>query len=196
LWHERTLVKTVGPRGTLHLFAADDVPMWMAANRLTLRSGEARLRRRGIDVREFRTVVDAIIDIVGPTPIARPELERELESRVGGWATTTNEGWLSSYKNWPVALGWAAAEGAVCYGPGESGRSTFVRLSEWSAWRNVDPIEGGRFALKKFLHAYGPSTIPEFARWFALDPATTKTLFESLAHELAEVTVDDSKRWM
>src|SRR5688572_18656117 len=28
LWNERTLVKTFGPRGTVHLLAAQDLPMW------------------------------------------------------------------------------------------------------------------------------------------------------------------------
>ena len=28
LWEERTLVKTFGPRGTIHLLPAADLPMW------------------------------------------------------------------------------------------------------------------------------------------------------------------------
>lgn len=196
LWKERSLVKTVGLRGTLHLFAAEDVPMWMAANRLRFPAEEIRVQRTGIDMREFLAVADAIASIVGPAPIGRPDLERELEARVGGWATTTNPGWMNSYKNWPAALGWAAAQGAVCYGPGEGGRSTFVRLADWSGWREVPPMEGGRFALRKFLHAYGPSTQAEFSRWFALQPPITKALFESLTEELVEVDVEGSRRWM
>ena len=31
LWDERTLVKTYGPRSTVHLFASDDLPTWLAA---------------------------------------------------------------------------------------------------------------------------------------------------------------------
>ena len=31
LWQERTLVKTFGPRGTVHLLAAADLPMWTGA---------------------------------------------------------------------------------------------------------------------------------------------------------------------
>src|SRR5688572_32794855 len=30
LWDERSLVKTIGPRGTVHLLAAADLPMWNA----------------------------------------------------------------------------------------------------------------------------------------------------------------------
>ena len=31
LWQERTLVKTFGPRGTIHLLPAADLPMWTGA---------------------------------------------------------------------------------------------------------------------------------------------------------------------
>src|SRR5262247_2102115 len=31
LWLERTLVKTFGPRGTIHLLAAADLPVWAGA---------------------------------------------------------------------------------------------------------------------------------------------------------------------
>jgi hypothetical protein len=94
-----------------------------------------------------------------------------------------------------MALGWAAALGLVCYGPGEGGRSTFVRLSDWVRWRDVDPPEGGRFALRRFLQAYGPSTPAEFSRWFSLAPAITKDLFDRLADDLVEVSVEGERRW-
>jgi hypothetical protein len=84
----------------------------------------------------------------------------------------------------------------VCYGPGDRGRSTFVRLADWIGWREVDPTDGGRFALRRFLFAYGPSTQAEFSRWFALQPAIAKTIFEALGDELVEVDVEGSRRWM
>lgn len=178
-WERRSLVKTVGLRGTLHLLPADEVPLWMAANRLRFPAEERRLASMGIDPDSLHAVIEAISQIVGPAPISRPELERQLEARVGGWSVTTNQGWMGSYKNWPMALGWAAALGRVSYGPGDGGRSTFVRLANWSGWREVDPLEGGRFALRRFLNAYGPSTAAEFSRWFALAPAVTRQVFEA-----------------
>ena len=196
LWEKRTLVKTVGLRGTLHLFPAAEVPVWMAANRLRFPAEEKRLVKAGIDAEVLNSVIEAISDIVGAEPITRPELEARLEERVGGWATSTNQGWAGNYKNWPMALGWAASLGSVCYGPAQGGRSTFVRLADWSGWRDVDPDEAGVFVLRRFLHAYGPSTIAELSRWFALDPAISRRLFGELAGELAEVEVEGSRRWV
>ncbi len=94
-----------------------------------------------------------------------------------------------------MALAWAAALGTACYGPGRGGRSTFVSLAEWSGWRDEDPMAGGVFALRKFLNAYGPSTMQEFGRWFALDPAIVRLLFEELSDELAAVDVEGNPRW-
>jgi hypothetical protein len=195
LWRDRTLIKTIGLRGTLHLFPAAEVPLWMAANRLRSAAEEKRLDRAGIKPADLHSAVRAIADVVGAQPISRPELERELEARLGGWSTATNQGWMGTHKNWPMALGRAAALGLVCYGPGEGGRTTFVRLSDWSKWREVEPEEGGLFALRKFLHAYGPSTMKEFARWFAGAPGLVKQLFESLSDELVELEVEGERRW-
>jgi hypothetical protein len=34
LWEDRTLVKTFGPRGTVHLLATADLPMWPVVRRV------------------------------------------------------------------------------------------------------------------------------------------------------------------
>jgi hypothetical protein len=195
LWEKRTLVKTVGLRGTLHVFPAGEVPLWMAANRLRFPAEEKRMAQSRIDPDELNAVIEAIADIVGPEPIDRLELEARLEERVGGWAVATNQGFAGSYKNWPLALGWAAALGTVCYGPGQGGHSTFVRLADWSGWRDEEPMDAGMFALRRFLYAYGPSTTQEFARWFALEPTIVRQLFEAIRDELAEVEVEGGRRW-
>ena len=195
LWLRRTLVKTVGLRGTLHLLPAEEVPTWMAANRLRFDSERGRYSRLGIDVASLDRLVDAISVVVGPEPIDRAELERELASRVGAAATTRNQAWAGNYPNWPLALGWAAALGRVCYGPGQGGRATFVRLADWSDWREEDPLEAGQLVLDTFLRAYGPSTVAEFARWFALEPLLARRLFAE-SSGLVEVDVEGSKRWM
>jgi hypothetical protein len=196
LWRRRTLVKTVGLRGTLHLIPAGEVPTWMAANRLRFDAERKRYEKLGMDVASLDRLVDAISDVVGPDPISRPELESRLESRVGPAATRRNVAWAGSYPNWPLALGWAAALGRVCYGSGEGGRSTFVRLADWAGWRDEDPIEAGVTVLRRFLHVYGPSTVAEFVRWFSLEPPLARRLFDELEPELVEVDVEGSRRWM
>ncbi len=196
IWKQRTLVKTVGLRGTLHLVPAEEMPVWMAANRLRFEAERRRVSRFGVDVADLDRLIEAISDVVGPEPIGRLELEQGLEARVGAAATTQRQAWAGSYPSWPFAMGFASALGRICYGPGEGGRSTFVRLADWLGWRDEDPMESGVIVLRRFLHAYGPSTPAEFARWFALEPAIVKTLFSKLAAETVEVEVEGSRRWM
>src|SRR5205807_9275963 len=111
---------------------------------------------------------------VGPGPITKPELEVQVESRVGAWAVARNAGWIGTYANWPMALGLASALGRVCHGPGLGGRVTYVRLADWSGWREEDPVEAGIFVLPRFLRTYGPSATAEFVRRFATEPASTR----------------------
>src|SRR5215469_18532085 len=42
LWTERSLVKTFGPRGTVHLLPAQDLPMWTGAHCASARRAAAR----------------------------------------------------------------------------------------------------------------------------------------------------------
>ena len=196
LWRQRSLVKTVGLRGTLHLVPAEEVPVWMAANRLRFDAERRRIAKYGIDPAELNRLVDAIADVVGPQPIGRPELEQAIEARVGAMATMQRQAWAGDYPSWPFAMGFASALGRICYGPGQGGRSTFVRLADWSGWRDEDPLDSGVAVLRRFMHAYAPSTEAEFARWFALETPVVKQLFARLAPELAEVDVEGSRRWM
>ena len=65
LWTRRELVKTYGPRGTVHLVAARDLPVWCAA--LAAAPWPAAARPPGIRMTEDQTdlVVSAIDDALG-----------------------------------------------------------------------------------------------------------------------------------
>src|SRR5690349_11099406 len=61
LWDERRLVKTYGVRGTVHLFPAAELPLWMAALRCRADAGELRrLTQLGLNPTQLAAVVDAI----------------------------------------------------------------------------------------------------------------------------------------
>jgi winged helix DNA-binding protein len=59
VWGTRTLVKTVGLRGTLHVLPAGELLLWMAANRLRFPAEERRLASAWIDLDELQAVVRA-----------------------------------------------------------------------------------------------------------------------------------------
>ncbi|OUC81836.1 DNA glycosylase AlkZ-like family protein, partial [Streptomyces swartbergensis] len=86
LWDERSLIKTYGPRGTVHLLPARELPLWSAA--LTaIPTGPSPFPP---DVRlteeQSAQVVAAIGEALQDTCLTLDELTEEIVARTGPWA--------------------------------------------------------------------------------------------------------------
>lgn len=86
LWKHRTLVKTFGPRGTVHLLPADELPLWTAAlaavpARATGLAPDARLTPEQLD-----EVVAAIADALNGPELTVDELGERVIAATGAWA--------------------------------------------------------------------------------------------------------------
>jgi hypothetical protein len=101
LWEQRSLVRTWSMRGTLHLLAADDLPLYVAALRTHDRWWKgAWLRMIGRTEAELRAILDAIRDSLSERPLTREQLADEVAERVGAHAREWMlSGWVS-----PVVL--------------------------------------------------------------------------------------------
>ena len=84
LWTERSLIKTFGPRGTVHLLPTQDLPMWTGALSAPLR------RRFPEDVRltpeQTEEVVAAIAAALEDAELTVDELSEAVVARAGSWA--------------------------------------------------------------------------------------------------------------
>src|SRR5213592_3150918 len=60
LWTERSLVKTCGPRGTVHLLATEDLPMWIGALAALPDSRSALPEAARLTPDQTEAVIDAI----------------------------------------------------------------------------------------------------------------------------------------
>src|ERR687885_1745902 len=119
LWNDRTLVRTYGLRGTVHLFAADDIATWLAAFRAKApprppnKHEEASLP--AARVAEVVEAVPAALD--GACP-ARAALGKALEERLGSWITDRIYPGFNTYlPPWHLALVPAATAGVLVFGP-------------------------------------------------------------------------------
>ena len=85
LWTDRSLVKTFGPRGTVHLLAATDLPMWMGA---LAAAPEPPRFPDGVQLTpdQLARVVGAIDDALGEGELTIDELGEEVVARTGAWA--------------------------------------------------------------------------------------------------------------
>ena len=186
LEEHRTLVKSWLPRGTLHLLAAEDVPIFSAVLRDRWDDpGGSWLRGHDVERRELQAIITAVADALDGTPQTREELADRVAERSGPDARDR------ILSGWGEYLKPSAHRGELCYGPPRGRSVTFVRPERWlDSWAEVEPVEARRRVARRYLGAYGPATPEAFARWLGRTPAQAKRLFAGLAEELAEVSVN------
>jgi hypothetical protein len=192
LWVRRSLVKTYGPRGTLHLLPASELPTWMAAMR-AIPNHHGAMWNALTDVKQDQVdeLVAATREVLDGRQLTRDELAKDVSKLVGAWARKR----LSSM--WGDLLAPAALTGALCFAPSEGIHVRFVRADQWiGGWRDEDPHAALLHVLRRFVAAYGPTTPQLFAGWFATAPATAGELFTELRDELAPVDVEGKRMWM
>jgi len=192
LWGERSLVKTWMMRGTLHLLAADDLPLYVAARRTyTPRRPPSYFTYHGVTPEELQAIEEAIPAVLGAEGMTREELAEAVAARARSprLAEVLRSGWGALLKP-------SAARGELCFGPNEGRNVTFVRPAAWlGAWRDEDPQQAILEVARRFLGAYGPATPEEFARWWGDQPAPAKRLFRALGDELVPVEVEGWQGW-
>ncbi|MDX6249270.1 MAG: hypothetical protein QOF10_2630, partial [Kribbellaceae bacterium] len=86
LWDDRTLVKTFGPRGTVHLLPAEDLPLWTAAFSALPRSGPARPESLRMTQSQTDQVIEAIGAALCEDDLTIDELSEQVVARTGSWA--------------------------------------------------------------------------------------------------------------
>ncbi|MFI6242552.1 winged helix DNA-binding domain-containing protein [Micromonospora sp. NPDC050795] len=195
LWTDRTLVKTRGPRGTVHLLAAADLPMWVGA--LTALPAPSRDQNSSLlTPRQTEQVLAAIADAVAEADLTTGELTEEVVARTGPWAgDLVMEAFQDKWPRWVAAMTAATRGGVVCFGPNRGRASTYTSPTRWLPDFAPMPGPAALAALVRgYLHAYGPATPAQFARWMAVSPAWATLLFDSL--DLTEVTVEGTRAWV
>jgi hypothetical protein len=182
LWRAKTLVKTRGSRGTVHLLAADDLPMWTGAlSALPHGRGpfpdDVRMTAEQTD-----RVVEAIADALTEAELTVDELTDAIVRRVGAWAgERVMEAFQDKWPRWRQIENVAANRGALCFGPDRGRRTTYTSPRRWLPGFAPAPAEEALSALvRRFLHTYGPATSAQFARWLGAPPAWTASLFGRL----------------
>ncbi|MEN3315348.1 MAG: hypothetical protein V7605_1582 [Acidimicrobiaceae bacterium] len=191
LWADRSLVKTWAMRGTLHLFAADDLPTWVAALRRkeqAARRGAAWERYHGITVAQLDVTTAAVAEVLDATPMTRQELGEGV-AEVSGDASLA-EVVRTAFGG--TILKVAAANGDLCFAPDRGRNVTFVNPRTWLAgdWSEPDAETATAVVARRFFDAYGPATADDFARWWGVSAAEGKRLLRPLAGELVTVDVD------
>src|SRR5205807_6135492 len=83
-------------------------------------------------------------------------------------------------------------EGQVCYGPGEGNQATFIRTEHWLPAQSrinegkLDAVQAQKELFRKYLRAYGPATLHDFAHWSLISMAEVRDLRPLLDAEIVE----------
>lgn len=191
LVQERTVVRTWGPRGTLHLLAAEDLgwllpllgPVFIASNR-------RRREELGLDeetcVRGIRLLGQIL---AGQGVLTRAEIVAQL----------ARHGLLLKGQARPHLLMRAALEGLICFGPESGGEPTYILMNDWLGEQRslVFSAEKACAELtRRYLAAYGPATPQDQAAWSGLPLSQIRQAWYSLADQLVEITFTGGSAWM
>ena len=192
LVHDRTIIRTWGPRGTLHLLASDDIGWLLPLLGPVFVAGDRRRREElglseDICVRVMRIMRNVLAD---DGPLTRAELVERL---------ATNGIHLEGQAR-PHLLARAALEGLICLGPDRGAEPTYVLLKDWidKGYTEHSLSEDEAYAelTRRYLSAYGPATPGDQAAWSGLPLSKTRAAWQRIEDELLKVETAGSPVWM
>ena len=191
-WQDRTLVKTWAMRGTLFLFAAEDVPLVVAARNATAsRYWMTYFASYGIFEPGYQALLAAIPRVLGEEPMTREQLAIAVANHTGITQLQT----MLTESSWGTAFKPSAFGGDLCFGPTQGRNIAFVRPSAWlREWREIAPDAGLREVIRRYLSVYGPATPRDFGRWWGGGALRTKKIFKALEAD-GEVEAVDVEGW-
>ena len=196
LWVDRSLVKTYGPRGTVHLLAAIDLPVWTGAL-----SAVAEPPRFPDGIRltpdQLDRVVAAIGEALAERELTTDELDDEVVVRTGAWAgKRVMPAFQDLWPRWRQAIRSAAARGVLCFGPDRGRNVTFTSPRRWlPGFEPAPERESLAGILRRYLFAYGPATPQQFGRWLGVSGREAARFFEALGDEAVPVDLDGTASW-
>jgi len=187
LWERRDLVKTWAMRGTLHLLAADDLPLWAGAlrTRSYLWRSAAWTRYFGVSVDELEALVAAI----GSSLDGRGLTREELCTAVGKIAGPRAQELMAS--GWGTLLKPVAMEGGLVFGPNRGRNVAFVNPHEWiGPFEPLPTEEAMSEVVRRWLRVYGPGSREELRLWWGVSAGRAQKALAALGDELVEVSVE------
>ncbi|RSN10360.1 winged helix DNA-binding domain-containing protein [Nonomuraea sp. WAC 01424] len=169
-WQAREIVRTWGPRGTLHFVHVGDLP-WMHTLTSSDTAALRRLRQEGVTGDDLLPLItDAL---AGQGPLTKAELEERLAGRARGQGVVHL-----------VAL--AAHHGLAVLGPSRAGKPTYVHTGDWLGAPVVPEPDRGR-ALKelavRYRRAHHPAGPEDLAAWSGLPLGEARAAWRASADQ-------------
>jgi hypothetical protein len=197
LWDHHRLIKTYGARGTVHLLATEDLPIWTAA--LSAIPAQSPfpdgVRLTPVQAEEIVNAIGHALDIADLTI---DELDRAVVDLVGSWAgDRVMPAFQNLWPRWRQAVGMASHRGVLCFGPNKGRRVTYANPRRWlPEFRPAPQDEAIATVITRYLYAYGPATAQQFAQWFGAPPGWASDQFERHSQKLTKIKLDGTSAWV
>jgi hypothetical protein len=159
-------------------------------------------RGKGVPERVIDAAIEAALGVLDK-PLTRTEIAERVSRSLGVQVQSIQGGgWGSRRKlagvpvgelTYPVVdlLQLAGARGVVCYGPHQGNEPTFVRADAWiPRWRDVSQEEAEGLLLHKYLRAFGPATVADFALWAGISLTDAREIWGREHNQIALVDVE------
>jgi hypothetical protein len=121
-----------------------------------------------------------------------------LKSKAGGgWGNRRAVPWVEvGGSSLPVGqlLHIIGARDVICSGPGNGNESTFVRADKWIPhWKDIPTEQAERELLARYLRAFGPATVADFALWAGISVRDAKDIWSREAENIAQVAIEGER---
>lgn len=187
----RILVRTSVMRQTLHLLAAADFPIYITALRRSRVAAIFHIMSKfGIQQHEADQLNESVVRALADGPLTQQELAGIVKPTLGkkmrAWADRVFS-----------ILRLAIVEGLICYGQEQGSQATFVRVDQWlPKQRRIAEDHAQQTLLRRYLRAYGPATVSDFAKWTGFRKPEAKAVWAGLQDEMVEVDIEGDAGWV
>jgi hypothetical protein len=205
LQETRRLVRTWTVRGTMHVIRTEDLPLFRTALLPDWETRWSVYLDHYATRDQRRTAAEAALVVLRDGPATRAELLERVGRTLGGappWLAALFSGYGGVLKDLSyqgliihgptrggagrasgVAPAVAPGDGTPGDGPGRSGEVSFVRTEDWlgsgpPASPPVDADAALSVLLTRYLQAYGPASVQDFAYWSGVTVARTRKALE------------------
>jgi hypothetical protein len=73
----------------------------------------------------------------------------------------------------------------------------FTRPDRWlDEWTPADPEAAKLEATRRYLKAYAPSTLDDYARWFGTQAAGARRMLQALGNQAMTVSIEGTPHWL
>ncbi|MEU7516095.1 winged helix DNA-binding domain-containing protein [Streptomyces sp. NPDC042898] len=190
-----TLVKTFGPRGTIHLLPARDLPWWTGALSAVPARPSPFLPEARMTPARTDEVIAAIGDALTGVELTVDELTEAIVARTGPWAADpVLPAFQTMWPRWRQATHAAAQHGVLAFGRDRGRKVTYTN----PGCAPDSPTPSLHRLVDRYLRAYGPATAQDLASWLAAPAGWATELFASLADEerIEEVAFGSGRAWL